>query len=379
MSGVSLMVEGKRKNNSGKICRLDEQGFSQASCSVQAQDKTKTACQATLKRVDGIPCRLIESAHLSRPEHYFSIYQSGCNLSCKKCHSWEFTQHTSGNWMSPDDIAELARQYAEQVTYNEPRDRATSFHALDLCRSCGTCMEIGIIPIFEKGKLKEKHYLKPSGKRSTLCPKKLEPEQILLSPQGLGPARNIIAFTGGDLSCHPKFYALCAEKIKKLDVGLWILHETNGYALTPLNLELLRNSGIDAFWLDIKAYDDEVHKKLTGVSNEWILKLPDEMLRRGFVLEVLSLYIPGWVETGQIAKIANMLAELDKSIPFTILAFFPQHEMKDVPSPTFDQMLSAFEAARATGLIQVRLGNTGVFCKTEEDYKKLAAIPLDAW
>jgi pyruvate-formate lyase-activating enzyme len=373
------MVAGEKKNSPEEICRLDEQGFSQASCSVQVQGKTKSACRATLKRVDGIPHRLIESAHLSRPEHYFSIYQSGCNLSCKKCHSWEFTQRASGDWMSPDDIAKLAHQYSKQVTYHEPKERATSYHALELCRSCGKCMEIGIIPIFEKGRLKEKHYLKPSGKISDLCPKNLKPDQILLSPQGLGPARNIIAFTGGDLSCHPKFYVLCSEKIKKQNPGLWILHETNGYALTPLNLELFRNSGIDAFWLDIKAYDNEVHKKLTGVSNEWVLKLPEEMLRRDFVLEVLSLYIPGWVETDQIENIANLLAELDENIPFTILAFFPQHEMKDVTSPTLDQMLSAYDTARAKGLKHVRMGNTGVFCKTDEDYKRLATLAPEGW
>jgi len=36
----------------------------------------------------------------------------------------------------------------------------------------------------------------------------------------------------------------------------------------------------------------ETHKWLTGCSNEHILKLPEGILKRGFVLEVLSLYIP---------------------------------------------------------------------------------------
>jgi len=38
------------------------------------------ACQVTLKWEEDVPFRLIEASHLSRPEHYFSIYQSGCNL-----------------------------------------------------------------------------------------------------------------------------------------------------------------------------------------------------------------------------------------------------------------------------------------------------------
>lgn len=281
--------------------------------------------------------------------------------------------------MSPDDIARLAVKYAEQVTYKEPRERATAFSAVDLCRSCGVCVELAYLPVIEAGRVQKRPYLMNTGKRADFCPKKLQPEQIVLSPQGFGPARNIIAFTGGDLACQPEFYCLCSEKIKGLDLGLWILFETNGYGLTPQNLNLLRNTGVDAFWLDIKAYDGEVHRRLTGTSNEWVLRLPEEILKRGFVLEVLSLYIPGWVEKDQIKKIAVLLAAVDKDIPFTILAFFPEHKMRDVSSPTLEQMVSAYEAARTAGLKQVRLGNPGVFAKSEQDYKRLASLAPGGW
>lgn len=360
-------------------CRLLEQGFSPASCAVWYQGRRRPACRVTLKWQSGKPYRLIKAAHLSRPEHYFSIYQSGCNWSCQKCHSWEFTQYATGDWMSPDDIAGLARDYAEQVTYREPKERATAFHALDLCRGCGSCVQITYLPMVKAGRLWEKLYLVKTGTRSKLCPKKLEPGQILLSPQGLGPARNIIAFTGGDLACQPEFYALCAEKIKELDLGLWVLFETNGYGLTPQNLNLFRNAGIDAFWLDIKAYDEEVHRRLTGASNDWVLRLPEEIVKRGFVLEVLSLYIPGWVEDDQIKSIAVLLAQVDENIPFTILAFFPQYKMRDVPSPNLEQMVSAYEAARAAGLRQVRMGNLGIFARTEQDYHRLAVLAPGGW
>jgi hypothetical protein len=42
-------------------------------------------------------------------------------------------------------------------------------------------------------------------------------------------------------------------------------------------------------------------------------------------------------------------------------------------------MLSAYEAARAAGLNQVRLGNLGIFLKSEEDYERLAAAAPGAW
>lgn len=88
-------------------CRLLEQGFSPASCAVWHQGRRRPACRVTLKWQGGELYRLIKAVHLSRPEHYFSIYQSGCNWSCKKCHSWEFTQYATGDWVSPEDIAGL--------------------------------------------------------------------------------------------------------------------------------------------------------------------------------------------------------------------------------------------------------------------------------
>jgi pyruvate formate lyase activating enzyme len=340
-------------------CRLSKESFKPGSCLVYHKGRRYPACKVTLKWENDVPSRLIEAAHLSRPEHYFSIYQSGCNFNCRKCHSWYFSQYATGSWHSPKDIAKLAEEYAATMTVVEPRDRATSFHAHDLCRSCGHCFL--------------------NGERSPYCPGKLEPHQVIPSPQGPGPARNIIAFTGGDLACQPEFYAESTRKIKALDKNLWVLFETNGYGLTPENLDHFREAGIDSFWLDIKAYNDAVHKRLTGCHNDWILRLPGEIKRRDFVLEVLSLYIPGWVEEDQIGEIARLIASVDKEIPFTILAFFAEHLMKDVPSPNLHQMLSAYEASIKAGLRHVRLGNIGIFIKGERDFETLISLGDQAW
>lgn len=345
-------------------CELLNQGFKPGKCMVKIEKQTGPACEITFETREGVPYRLISAAHLSRPEHYYSIYQSGCNMDCLKCHSWNFTQHADGEWLSADDILAKAEEYSRSVTYYEPRERATSYHALDLCRGCGVCVELHRTNSF-------RNY----GERGHLCPRRLEAHQVVLSPQGFGPARNIIAFTGGDLGCRPDFYAVCAQKIKEKKLPLHILFETNGYGLTPKNLDILQDAGIDAFWLDIKAYHPGVHEKLTGVSNERILKLPREMTERGFVLEVLSLYIPGWVEEDQLRKIAEVVSAVDKEIPFTILAFFPEYRLKGegVSSPNLDRMLRAYDEVKAAGLKNVRLGNVGVFIKHNREYDLLVS------
>ena len=338
-------------------CELVKQGFEQGSCRVfdAREGQFRTACEATLKYEHGIPYRLIHASFLSRPEHYFSVYQSGCNFTCQKCHSWQFTQHAVGEWMSPFDVAHEVERYLREyeITFVR-REHATSWHAHELCKSCGRCIM--------------------QGTRSPHCPGVLSVDKIEVSSQGWGPARNIVAFTGGDLTCRSEFYARSAELIKELNEPVWVLLETNGYGLTPYTLDSFQKAGIDSFWLDIKAYDDDVHRRLTGVSNARILELPEELKERGFVFEVLSLCIPGWIEADQIGNIAVKLAAVDVEVPFTILAFFPEYRMRDVPAPTMEQMIAAYNAAKDAGLRKIRLGNIHLVVHTQEEYERLEEI-----
>ena len=152
-----------------------------------------------------------------------------------------------------------------------------------------------------------------------------------------------------------------------------MLFETNGWGLTDENLDLLQGAGLDSYWLDIKAFSCDTYKELCGVSNERILGLPAKILDRGFVLEVLSLYIPGYVGTNQLTRMAELLAEVDPHVPFTLLAFFPAYKLKNNRPPTFLEMLRAYAAVKSTGLKNVKLGNCHVFAKTRREWDYLIA------
>jgi pyruvate-formate lyase-activating enzyme len=130
---------------------------------------------------------------------------------------------------------------------------------------------------------------------------------------------------------------------------------------------------VDSFWLDIKAYDENTYKKLCGTTNRWILKTPEWILERGFVLEVCTLYIPDWVEVDQIKTIARLIADLDVENPFTILAYFPEYKLK-ARSPTLMEMVKAYLAVEEVGLKNIKLGNVGVFAKTQRDLEILFSI-----
>jgi len=343
---------------SESICRLVGEGLEPGSCLTSHGGGEGRACRTTLRWLKGTPHRLIESYALKAPEFYLSIYQSGCNWNCLKCHSWRFTKRASGGWMSPADIGRVAERYFEsniECMFWEPKEHATSWHAHRLCRGCGSCVILG--------------------QRSRYCPRRLKPDQVTLLDDGSwGPARNIISFTGGDLACQPEFYIRAAEEIKSLARDLWILYETNGYGLTSKNLDLFKDSGVDSFWLDIKAYDDRIHRRLTGASNKTILDLPQKILERKFVLEVSTVYIPGWVESDQIFEIAQLISGVDREIPYSIVAFIPEYRLSENPTPSLEDMVEAFQRCRDAGLRNVRLGNLGVFARNDRDYEVLAEL-----
>ncbi len=337
-------------------CPLKTQGLERGACQTKTHDgKLLPACQVTLrKNKNGIFERLIRSMHLSRPEDYFSVYQSGCNHTCLKCHSAEFSKTTNGQWISTSELALIAKDYRQEVTLWEPRHRATMWHAGTLCKHCGSCRLTGL--------------------QSPRCPQKLDPTQVALSVQGYGPARNIIAFTGGDLGCRPEYYAEAAHAIKETaGQNMWVLFETNGYALTKDNLDILKEGSVDAFWLDIKAHDPKIYKQLCGTSNQTVLESVSLSHDAGFVLEILTLYIPGWVETDQHTAIAQLIAETDPTIPTTLLAFFPTYKLSQTRPPTLQEMIQSAQAMQQQGLTNLRLGNIGVFVHRQQDYDTLCS------
>ena len=69
-----------------------------------------------------------------------------------------------------------------------------------------------------------------------------------------------------------------------------------------------------------------------------------------------------------------MIAEIDPSIPFSILAFFPEYKLQNVPRPTLMQMLKSSFAVKDIGLKNIRLGNVGIFAKTQDEWNTLLAL-----
>ncbi len=123
---------------------------------------------------------------------------------------------------------------------------------------------------------------------------------------------------------------------------------------------------------DVKAADDNLHVALTGASNnqtwENLAFLAEYIPQRPAppVLVASTLLVPGYVDEDEVRVIAGRFAALNDDIPYSLLAFYPSHHMRDLPATSRAHAERCYRAARDAGLKRVRVAN--VHLLTSDDY-----------
>ena len=176
-----------------------------------------------------------------------------------------------------------------------------------------------------------------------------------------------ICYFGGDPSPQIPFLLNVSRKaIEDRSRGiLRICWETNG-SMADSVIGDLATSALDTggcIKFDLKAWNETLHLALTGVTNRQTLRNFRRLARRcperqspPFLI-ASTLLVPGYVEAEEVGHIAAFISALDPQIPYSLLAFHPQHEMRDLPPTSRRQAEACLDAARNAGLKRVRVGN----------------------
>ena len=77
------------------------------------------------------------------------------------------------------------------------------------------------------------------------------------------------------------------------------------------------------------------------------------------MLTATTLMVPGNVDTEEVGAIARFIADLDPSIPYSLLAFHSDYEMADLPYTGLKQAAECWRTAREH-LERVNVGNLHV-------------------
>ncbi|MCX7823022.1 MAG: radical SAM protein [Syntrophobacterales bacterium] len=194
--------------------------------------------------------------------------------------------------------------------------------------------------------------------------KPFSPEELLYL---VDESTSCVCFFGGDPGSQMPFAIEFSKLAIKHRRGrlLRICFETNGFMeeeLLDSAFELSIESG-GCVKFDLKAWNEDLHRALTGQSNRVTLRNFARLTKKIELrpepppLVASTLLVAGYVDEREVEGIARFIADLNPDIPYALLAFYPHFYMADLPLTKRDTALRCQEVALKAGLKNVRIGN----------------------
>lgn len=237
--------------------------------------------------------RIIPFSSVDGPGNRTAVFLQGCNINCRYCHNPE----TRALCVSCGRCVETCPAGAL-----EKKDGRIVYHA-EKCVQCDTCIHV--------------------------CPNNSSPRTWEMTPEEVYekvkkqiPFIRGISVSGGECMLQPEFLTELFRLAKK--DGLGTLIDSNGMVPFENYPELMEVA--DGVMLDIKAFEAEEHKKVTGYTNEMVLHNAVYLAKTSKLYEVRAVIVPDLYDTEKsVREIGDFLAPYLKinDIRVKIIAYRP--------------------------------------------------------
>ncbi len=260
--------------------------------------------------------RIIPFSSVDGPGNRTAVFLQGCNIDCKYCHNPE-TRNLCvqcGACVEQCPAGALSRGVDGGIVWQE-----------ELCVQCDTCIHV--------------------------CPHSSSPrthvmtaEETYRKVQKQIPFIRGITVSGGECMLQPEFLTELFRLAK--EDGLTTLIDSNGMVPFWDYPELMEAT--DGVMLDIKAFDREEHREVTGAYNDTVLKNAEYLARNSKLFEVRAVIVPGLYDTEKsVRQMGAFLAPFLKIKKFRIkvIAYRPMgvreiYSHYEVPSGTYLEYLA---------------------------------------
>ena len=230
-----------------------------------------------------------------------TVFLKGCPLKCLWCHNPESHRFDSEIFFDKSTCIGCALCIDACKHKCHTIGGGEHFYLRDGCTSCGACARIC-----------------PTGALSTVGKRYTVAEIIaeVNKDKEYYGKNGGITLSGGEPLAQPEFALALAKEAKASGLNACI--ETSCFC----NKNVLDKISdyIDFFLCDLKAYDENVHKCLTGVSNKIILENLRHLDAIGKNIEVRIPYVPGFNDS-EMEKIANFIKDMKSIRSVRIMPF----------------------------------------------------------
>lgn len=213
--------------------------------------------------------KIIPFSSVDGPGNRTAVFLQGCNFDCRYCHNPETRNLCTG-------CMECVERCPAKAL--EGRDGRVAFDPA-ACVGCDTCIRtcrFGCSPRIRY----------------------MTPEEVMAEVKKQVPFIRGITVSGGECTLYPEFleelFGLCRKE------GLGRLIDSNGtldFAERPKLMDAM-----DGVMLDVKAWDEEEHRKVTGTSGRMVRKNARELAAAGKLYEVRTVVVPGLFDYEQTVR-----------------------------------------------------------------------------
>ena len=219
--------------------------------------------------------KIIPFSCIDGPGNRTAIFFQGCNLKCTYCHNPETINKCihCGECVKTCPVQALSIEN-NRVLWNK-----------DKCVDCDNCR-------------------KTCKKLSTPKTKDYSVDELFEEIKRIKPFIEGITVSGGECTLNDEFLVKLFSRVKK-ELGLTCYVDTNGTIDFTEKEELVNLT--DKFMLDVKCFDNEEHIKITGCSNDIILKNLNYLLDRDKIYEVRTVVAKNLNNEYTIKEVAKII------------------------------------------------------------------------
>lgn len=270
--------------------------------------------------------RILPYSVVDGPGNRVSVFLQKCNIHCAYCHNPETQQLCRGCGICVDGCPEKAlSKTGDTVRWDSDR-----------CCGCDRCIQI--------------------------CPHHASPKVRMMTPQAVWekvqesiPFIRGITVSGGECSLYPEFltelFSLAHAR------GLSCLMDSNGTVDLSRYPELMRCC--DGVMLDVKSWDPEVYRKLTGGENDIVKRNLAYLSQIGKLEELRIVSLPEVVDAPAVIQgIAQTLGQERAGVLLKLIRFRPfgvKGPLRQMPQTSMTYMQTLERLAKDAGFQRVMI------------------------